>query len=127
MIVAAAAVAVRILGFVNAPSLIQQAVSRCLDAKTDVAYYDRNRKYLYEHLCEMGYECIKPEGAFYLMVKAPVEEAEFVSMAKKYHILFVGTGGFGAPGYVRIAYCCSYEKIVNSMPAFKALAEECGL
>lgn len=127
MILAAAAVAVRILGFVNAPSLIQQAVSRCLDAKTDVAYYDRNRKYLYEHLCEMGYECIKPEGAFYLMVKAPVEEAEFVSMAKKYHILFVGTGGFGAPGYVRIAYCCSYEKIVNSMPAFKALAEECGL
>ncbi len=127
MILAAAAVAVRILGFVNAPSLIQQAVSRCLDAKTDVAYYDRNRKYLYEHLCEMGYECIKPEGAFYLMVKAPIEEADFVKLAKKYHILFVGTAGFGAPGYVRIAYCCSYEKIVNSMPAFKALAEECGL
>ena len=125
MMIMAASVAIRILGFVNAPSLIQKAVARCLNEKTDIAYYDRNRKFLYESLTDMGYECIKPQGAFYLMVKTPIEEAAFVNKAKDYHILLVGTGSFGAPGYVRVAYCCSYEKIASAMPAFKALAEDC--
>lgn len=127
MMKAAAAVANRVLGFVNAPSLIQKAVARCLDEKTDVDYYDRNRKFLYENLTKMGYTCIKPQGAFYLLVKAPIAEADFVAKAAEHHILFVGTSGFGAPGYVRIAYCTSYEKIQKSMPAFEALAKDCGL
>lgn len=123
-----AAVALRTLGFVNAPSLIQKAVARCLNEKTDVAYYDRNRKLLYESLTSYGFSCIKPQGAFYLMVKAPSgDDAEFVKAAKKYNILFVGGTGFGAPGYVRIAYCCSYEKIERSLPGFKALAADYGL
>ena len=124
MMIAAGGVAIRILGFVNAPSLIQKAVSRCLDAKTDVAYYDRNRKLIYEALTSYGFECIKPQGAFYLMVKTPIDEAEFVKKAAEHHILLVGAGSFGAPGYVRIAYCTSYEKIQKSLPAFEALAKE---
>lgn len=127
MVIMAATVAIRILGFINAPSLIQKATARCLQEKTDIAYYDRNRIALYEGLVSLGYECIKPQGAFYLMVKTPIDEIEFVNLAKKHHILVVGTGTFGAPGYVRVAYCCSYEKILSSMPAFAALAKDCGL
>ncbi len=128
MMIAAVSVAIRILGPVNAPSLIQRAVAGCLDAKTDVTYYDGNRKLLYDALTSYGFECIKPQGAFYLMVKAPIDEAEFVKKASsEYHILVVGTGSFGAPGYVRIAYCVSRERIERSLPSFKALAESCGL
>jgi aspartate aminotransferase len=127
MMIQAASVAIRILGFVNAPSLIQKAVAKCLDEKTDVAYYDRNRKFLYSHLKDLGFECVMPQGAFYLLMKTPMEEADFVGLAKKFHILLVGTTSFGAPGYVRIAYCTSYEKIAASMPAFEALAKECKL
>ena len=127
MMIMAASVAIRILGFVNAPSLIQKAVARCLEEQTDIAYYDRNRMALYEGLTKLGYECIRPQGAFYLMVKTPIDEAAFVDKAKEYHILVVGTGSFGAPGYVRIAYCCSYEKIMSAMPAFEKLAKDCGL
>ncbi|MCR4842290.1 MAG: pyridoxal phosphate-dependent aminotransferase [Eubacterium sp.] len=128
MMMAAVSTAIRILGPVNAPSLIQKAVAKCLDAQTDVGYYDENRKLLYGSLTEMGYECIKPQGAFYLMVKTPIEEAQFVELARnKYHILVVGTGSFGAPGYVRIAYCCSREKIERSLPAFENMAKELGL
>ena len=127
MMRAAASVAIRILGFVNAPSLIQKAVAQCLQEQTDVAYYDRNRKLIYEALTTYGYECIKPQGAFYLMVKTPIDEAEFVEKAREHHILLVGAGSFGAPGYVRIAYCTSYEKIKASLPAFEALAKDCNL
>ena len=127
MMIQAASVAIRILGFVNAPSLIQKAVAKCLDEKTDVAYYDRNRKFLYSHLKDLGFECVMSQGAFYLLMKTPMEEADFVGLAKKFHILLVGTTSFGAPGYVRIAYCTSYEKIAASMPAFEALAKECKL
>jgi aspartate aminotransferase len=117
--------AIRTLGFVNAPSLIQKAVARCLDEKTDVAYYDENRKLIYQALTEYGFTCIKPNGAFYLMVQAPDKDsAAFVQAAKKYHILFVNGTGFGAPGYVRIAYCTSREKIERSLDGFKALAKE---
>lgn len=121
-------VATRILGFVNAPSLIQLAVARCLDAKTDISYYDRNRNTLYDGLCKLGFSCLKPEGAFYLFVKSPIEdEKAFVDMAKKYHILIVPGSTFACPGYVRIAYCVSYETIVNSLPSFEKLAKDCGL
>ena len=124
-VLAAANVANRILGYVNAPSLMQKVVAKCLDAKADIPYYDRNRETLYGGLKELGFSCIKPEGAFYLFVKSPVEdEKEFCNAAKKQHILIVPGSSFGCPGYVRIAYCVSYETIVNSMPGFKALAEE---
>lgn len=123
----AANVATRILGFVNAPSLMQRAVARCLEAKADVPYYDRNRETLYQGLKKLGFSCIKPQGAFYLFVKSPVEdEKAFCQAAKKYHILIVPGSSFACPGYVRIAYCVAYETIVDSMPGFRALAEEFG-
>ncbi len=121
----AANVANRILGFVNAPTLQQKLVARCLDAKTDISYYDRNREALYQGLLDCGFECIKPEGAFYLFMKAPIsDEKEFCTVAKKYNLLLVPGSSFACPGYVRIAYCVSYETIVNSLPKFKELAAE---
>ena len=124
-VIAAANVATRILGYVNAPSLMQKVVAKCLDAKVDVPFYNRNREALYNGLRELGFECIKPEGAFYLFVKSPVEDEKvFCAAAKKYQILIVPGSSFACPGYVRIAYCVSYETIMNSMPGFKALAEE---
>lgn len=125
---AAANVATRILGYVNAPSLMQKVVAKCLDARADVPYYDRNRETLYKGLKELGFSCIKPEGAFYLFVKSPVEDEKvFCNAAKKHNILIVPGSSFACPGFVRIAYCVSYEAIVNAMPGFKAVAEEFGL
>lgn len=121
----AASIANRILGFVNAPTLQQKVIARCLHARTDISYYDRNRETLYEGLKACGFECIKPEGAFYLFVKSPIaDEKAFCSAAKKYHILIVPGSSFGCPGYVRIAYCVAYETIVNSLPKFEELAAE---
>lgn len=117
----------RTLGFVNAPGLMQKAVARSLNEKTDVAYYERNRKLLYESLQNLGFECIKPEGAFYMWVKAPVEENAFVEAGKKYNIIMVKGGAFACSGYVRLAYCTSYETIQRSIPAFEKLAAEYGL
>ena len=124
-LLSAASVATRILGFVNAPTLQQKMVAKCLNAKTDISYYDRNRETLYNGLLECGFECIKPEGAFYLFVKSPVaDEKEFCAAAKKYNILIVPGSSFGCPGFVRMAYCVSYETIVNALPKFKELAKE---
>lgn len=121
----AANVATRILGFVNAPTLQQKVVKACLNEKTDISYYDRNRETLYQGLKELGFECIKPEGAFYLFLKSPSEdEKAFCAAAKKYNILIVPGSSFACPGYVRLAYCVSYETIVNSLPKFAELAEE---
>lgn len=121
----AANVATRILGFVNAPTLQQKVVAKCIHEKTDISYYDRNRETLYNGLKECGFTCIKPEGAFYLFVKSPVaDEKEFCAAAKKYNILLVPGSSFACPGYVRIAYCVSYETIVNSLPKFRELAKE---
>lgn len=123
-VILAANVANRILGFVNAPTLQQKVVERCLEEETDISYYDRNRETLYKGLTGCGFECIKPEGAFYLFMKSPVEnEKEFCSAAKELNILIVPGSSFGCPGYVRIAYCVAYETIVNALPKFKELAE----
>lgn len=125
---AAANVATRILGFVNAPSLMQRVVGRCVDAEVNIEPYNRNRELLYNSLKEYGYECVKPQGAFYLFVKSPSEdEIEFVNAAKKHHILVVPGSSFACPGYVRIAYCVAYDTIKNSLPGFKELAQEFGL
>lgn len=118
----------RISGAVNAPALQQKLIGRCVDAKVSLDYYDRNRKALYAGLTECGFECVMPQGAFYLFVKSPVEDAaEFCEAAKKYNILMVNGKSFMAPGYVRLAYCVSYETIMNSMEGFKKLAAEYNL
>lgn len=124
-VLSAANVANRILGFVNAPTLQQKIVKKCLNEKTDISYYDRNRETLYSGLKECGFDCIKPQGAFYLFVKSPVrDEKAFCAAAKKYNILMVPGTSFACPGYVRLAYCVSYETIVNSLPKFAELAKE---
>lgn len=124
----ALSIATRVLGFVNAPSLMQRAVARCINEKCDVASYDRNRKALYDGLVKLGFECIEPQGAFYLFVKSPVaDEKAFCEAAKKYNILFVPGSSFNCPGYVRIAYCVAYDTIINSLPKFGQLAKEMGL
>ncbi|NLJ96821.1 MAG: pyridoxal phosphate-dependent aminotransferase [Clostridiales bacterium] len=126
-IVSAANVANRILGFVNAPSLMQRAVSRCLDASVNIDVYNQNRELLYNSLISYGYECVKPQGAFYLFVKALEEDdKKFSEAAKKHNILIVPGSSFGCPGYVRIAYCVDYDMIRRSLPGFKKLAEEYG-
>ena len=127
-LISAATIANRTLGCVNAPSLIQKVVAKCVDAKTDLAAYDKNRQALYNGLKECGFECIKPQGAFYLFVKSPVaDEKAFCEAGKKYNILMVPGSSFACPGYVRLAYCVSYETIVNSLPEFNKLAAEYGL
>ena len=127
-LIGAVNVATRILGFVNAPTLQQKVVKSCLNEKTDISYYDRNRETLYNGLKELGFDCIKPEGAFYLFVKSPIaDEKEFCNEAKKYNILIVPGSSFACPGYVRMAYCVSYETIVNSLPKFAELAKQYNL
>lgn len=122
-VVAAATVANRILGFVNAPSLIQRAVAKCVDSEVDVEAYNKNRELLYGSLLEMGYECIKPQGAFYLFVKAlGGDDKAFCAKAKEFNLLLVPGSTFGGPGYVRIAYCVDYDMIKRSLPAFEKLA-----
>jgi len=120
----AAGIATRILGYVNAPALIQRVVEKCLYEQTNINAYDNNRKLLYNGLKELGFESVYPQGAFYLWVKTPIDDKEFVEKAKKYNILIVHGSAFHCPGYARIAYCVSEETIKNSMPAFKKLARD---
>ncbi|MDF2472730.1 MAG: hypothetical protein K0R21_512 [Anaerocolumna sp.] len=118
-------VANRILGFVNAPSLMQRVVAKCIDAEVDISAYNRNRELLYHSLIEFGYTCVKPQGAFYLFVKALEEDDKaFANAAKKHNILIVPGSSFGCPGFCRIAYCVDYKTIERSLPGFKKLAEE---
>ncbi len=115
----------RSLGYVCAPSLFQQVIKRAVASKVDVGIYKENRDILYDNLTSFGYECVKPDGAFYLFVKALEEDAyKFYEKAKSKEILVVPCDDFGVKGYVRIAYCVDKERIVNSLPAFRALAEE---
>ena len=125
---AAASIANRVLGRVSAPSLMQRRIRRCVDEQVNVEAYDRNRNLLYNSLKELGFWCIKPEGAFYLFVKSPLkDEKEFTDLCKKHRVLVVPGTSFACPGYVRIAYCVSYEQIERSIPAFREIAKECGL
>lgn len=115
----------RTLGYVCAPSLFQRVAARCLGQTADISVYKRNRDLLYGALTEYGYTCVKPDGAFYLFVKAPAADAyEFCERAKSKELLLVPADTFGCEGYVRISYCVPTEQIENSLPAFKALAEE---
>ncbi|MBO5286180.1 MAG: pyridoxal phosphate-dependent aminotransferase [Clostridia bacterium] len=115
----------RSLGYVCAPSMFQQVVKKCINAKVDVNVYKENRDILYDNLTKFGYNCVKPDGAFYLFVKALEEDAyKFFEKAKSKEILVVPCDDFGVKGYVRIAYCVDKDKIINSLPAFEALAKE---
>ena len=121
---AAVAGAARAGGHVCAPSLWQKVIARCTHLRPDLEAYDRNRKALYEGLTEMGYEMAKPDGAFYLFIKAPGGDAvAFSEKAKQKDLLVVPGDGFGCPGYFRICYCVSYELIQKSLPVFKALLD----
>ncbi len=120
----AASICNRVLGSVNAPSLMQRVIKRCLDAEVDVEAYNKNRNLLYNGLKECGFECIRPEGAFYLFMKSPVEdEKEFCEVCRQHNVLVVPGSSFACSGYVRIAYCVSYEQIERSLPAFRKIAE----
>lgn len=124
-IVAAVNVANRILGFVNAPSFMQRAIARCADVTVDIEIYNKNRELLYRELTRMGYEMVKPEGAFYMFIKAMEEDDRaFSERAKKHHLLLVPGTAFACPGYVRLAYCVDYDRIVRALPAFEELAAE---
>lgn len=117
----------RSLGFVCAPSLMQKMIPACLGKTSDISVYDRNRKMLLSSLTDFGYDCVSPDGAFYLFVKALEDDAEaFCERAKKYELLLVPSDSFGVTGYVRISYCVSTEQIEKALPAFKKLAEEYG-
>lgn len=117
----------RSLGFVCAPSLMQKMIPACLGKTSDISVYDRNRKMLLSSLTDFGYDCVSPDGAFYLFVKALEKDAEaFCERAKKYELLLVPSDSFGVSGYVRISYCVSTEQIEKALPAFKKLAEEYG-
>ena len=122
-----AGIATRVIGFVNAPSLMQKVAARCLNEKTDVSAYDKNRKLLYGGLTQCGFECVFPQGAFYMWVKTPCDDKEFANAAKKHNILVVPGASFACPGFVRVAYCTSSSTIENSLPGFRKLAEEYGL
>lgn len=122
-LISAANVANRILGFVNAPSIMQLTIARCLEETTDISVYDTNRKLLYNHLKSLGFECIKPEGAFYLWVKTPCSnDMEFVDKAKEFNLLLVPGSSFMCNGYVRISYCVDTDMIKRSFTAFGKLA-----
>jgi len=115
-------IANRILGFVNAPSLFQRVIARCLESEVDVDIYKRNRDLLYNHIRKLGFECIKPQGAFYLFPKCPIDDdIKFCEDAKKFNLLLVPGSAFGCPGHFRMAYCISYDKIEKSLPAFDKL------
>lgn len=127
LIIDAASIANRVMGYVNAPSLMQRVVMRCLDERTDIDSYDKNRKLLYNGLKAAGFECAYPQGTFYMWVKTPCDDKEFCNIAKKYNILVVPGSSFACPGYVRIAYCVSPQTIEGALPGFKKIAEELSL
>ena len=122
---AAIAGAARIMGHVCPPTLIQKVIELCAEERPDLVAYDENRNLLYNSLREMGYECAKPDGAFYLFVKAPNGDANAFSEKAKldHNLLVVPADGFGCPGFFRLSYCVSNDMIRRSLPAFKAMIE----
>jgi len=118
----------RVLGFVNAPALMQRLVAKLQHESVDIAAYQVKRDLLVNELTGMGFRMVKPDGAFYIFPKSPLaDDVEFVKLAQKHHILLVPGAGFGAPGYFRIAYCFDIGMIERSLPAWRALAKEVGL
>jgi aspartate aminotransferase len=118
----------RVLGFVNAPALMQRLVTDLQGQVVGVDIYQERRDLLYNHLVNIGFEVVKPQGAFYLFPKSPIpDDVAFIDAALKYNLLLVPGSGFAGPGYFRIAYCVAKETIVRALPYFTKLAEEFGL
>jgi aspartate aminotransferase len=121
---AAVAGASRMIGHVCAPSIVQKAVAKCVDAMPDLTVYERNRNLLLEALPAMGYECARPDGAFYLFFRAPRGDgASFCEEAKAKDLLVVPAATFGCPNHLRIAYCVDTAVVERSLPVFRALIE----
>lgn len=115
----------RTLGFVNAPALFQKVVGDAIDARVEIEEYKMRRDFLYENLTKLGFECVKPQGAFYLFPKALIDDdVEFAKRAIKHNLLLVPGSGFGCPGYFRLSYCVDFDMIKNSISAFEKLAKE---
>lgn len=115
----------RVLGYVNAPSLFQKVVAKCVGETSDISIYEKNKELLYNGLLEMGYKCVEPGGAFYLFPESLEADAKaFCEKAKEYDLLLVPGDDFGCPGHVRISYCVQTEQIINALPIFKKLAED---
>ena len=127
-IMTAISAAARVIGHVCPPTLIQRVIEACIDEQPDLDAYDKNRELLYNSLTKMGYKCAKPDGAFYLFVKAPNgDDLTFSERAKlAYNLLAVPGTIFGCPGYLRLSYCVSYDMIQRSLPAFQVLIDELG-
>lgn len=118
----------RVLGFVNAPALMQRLVAKLQHESVNIDEYCAKRDLLYGHLTDLGFRMVKPKGGFYLFPESPMEDdVAFVQLAQRYNILLVPGRGFGAPGYFRIAYCLDMTQIRRSLPAWKQLAQEAGL
>ncbi|SNB46315.1 pyridoxal phosphate-dependent aminotransferase [Geobacter sp. DSM 9736] len=118
----------RVLGFVNAPALMQRLVAGLQNISVDIGLYQEKRDLLYDNLTQMGFRMVKPQGAFYLFPESPLpDDVEFVRMAQRHRILLVPGAGFGAPGFFRIAYCVEKGMIDRSLPAWRNLAKEAGL
>ena len=120
--IVSAGTATRILGFVNAPSLMQLTIAECLEEGVDIKIYENNRNKLTAILDKLGFSYIRPDGAFYLFMKTPEDDKAFAEKAKKERLLLVPGSAFGCPGYVRIAYCVAPDVIDNSYKAFEKLA-----
>lgn len=115
----------RTLGFVNAPALFQKVIARSLHSRVDIKQYREKRDILYSYFCNAGFECIKPQGAFYLFPKSPIaDDIEFIKNATKYNLLFVPGTGFGYPGHFRVSYCTSMETIKGAKDAIQALGRD---
>jgi aspartate aminotransferase len=117
----------RVLGFVNAPALMQRLVTNLQEESVDINAYQQKRDLLYQHLTGLGFKMVKPQGGFYFFPESPMEDdVAFAQLAQKHNILVVPGRGFGAPGYFRIAYCVELEMIERSLPAWDKLAREAG-
>ena len=116
------------LGFVNAPAFFQRVAAKCADAAIDLSYYKEARDLLYNTLVGCGFECAKPEGAFYVFIKAPGEDEEgLLSKAAARHVLLVGGSSFGWPGWARASFCCGPEVMKRALPVLRSIASDCGL
>lgn len=114
----------RALGYVCASSMYQRVIEKCIDDTADISIYKTNRDLLYNSLTEMGYDCVYPDGAFYLFVKAMCKDShEFCEKAKEFELLLVPADSFGTPGYVRVSYCVQTKQIEDALGAFEELAK----
>lgn len=128
IVMAAAAGAARALGYVNAPTLFQRVIARCVDETSDISIYKTNRDLLYKGLTEMGFSCVKPEGAFYLFpCSLEADAREFCKRAQEFDLLLVPGDDFGCPGHFRLSYCVQTSTVEKALPVFKKLAESYGI